>query len=485
MVSFKLFAGTNIGLRENNEDNFTVCPDLTKDEWIVPDDCRKAISLGKRGCLMVVADGMGGQNAGEVASAIAIDTIRERFSPKNMPADIMDSPDTIKAFLKKTIVEADMRVKKRTESEPDTYGMGSTVIMAWLIDDKVYIAWLGDSRAYSYIPDKGIGRLSKDHSYVQQLVDAGALTEEEAMNHPNSNVITRSLGDPSQKAKAEVTVHGVSDGEIILLCSDGLCGVCRDEEISGIISEEEKDLSRCKERLTTAALAAGGSDNITISLIQISCKGQGKENALLPKKAFTKYIYAILLAVLAFTIGVAVVYEMFGKTEFQTIHAGDRKTEHYDSITSDSTKYQELHKSKNTTVEKEIKVSLSSIALTFKETITYKFDGEAPEEYEIKCSPNLLNIDKETKRISLKDSIDSDKTVKIIVTASGYRPKELELKIKIKKTLKGDSGDPTSSLGSPPATATVNKNKKSITNEKELITHRNSDFLWLHIMLRR
>lgn len=269
MVSFKLFAGTNVGLRENNEDNFTVCPDLNKNEWIVPADNQQVIQLGSRGCVMVVADGMGGQNAGEVASAIAIDTVQELFSPNKMSADVFDKSDAIKSFLKKVIFECDVRIKKRTEEDPSTEGMGSTIVIAWLIGCKLYVAWLGDSRAYSFVKQKGIARLSKDHSYVQQLVDAGAITDEEAMNHPNSNVITRSLGDTSQKAKADVVEYDIEDDQIVLLCSDGLCGVCKDEEIGGIIEEECSDLQKCKESLTTAALTAGGSDNITISLLQI------------------------------------------------------------------------------------------------------------------------------------------------------------------------------------------------------------------------
>lgn len=270
MVSFKMFAGTNVGLRENNEDNFTVSPDLTKNEWIVPADNQQVIQLGSRGCVMVVADGMGGQNAGEVASAIAIDTVEELFSPNNLSSDVFAKSDTIISFLKKVISECDIRIKKKTEEDPSAEGMGSTIVISWLIGSKLYIAWLGDSRAYSFVKTKGIARLSKDHSYVQQLVDAGAITDEEAMNHPNSNVITRSLGDTSQKAKADVVEYDIEDNQIILLCSDGLCGVCKDEEIGGIIEEENADLQKCKECLTTAALAAGGSDNITISLLQIS-----------------------------------------------------------------------------------------------------------------------------------------------------------------------------------------------------------------------
>lgn len=270
MVSFKLFAGTNIGLRENNEDNFTVCPDLTKNEWIVPADNQPVIQLGSKGCIMVVADGMGGQNAGEVASAIAIDTVQEMFSSNRLPADVLNKPDAIKLHLRNVISECDTRIKNKTKDDVSTYGMGSTIIIAWLLGRKLYIAWLGDSRAYSYVEKKGIARLSKDHSFVQQLVDAGTISEEEAMDHPNSNIITRSLGDTSQKAKADVAEYDIEDGQVVLLCSDGLCGVCQDAEIGGIIEEAKDNLQNCKDRLVTAALAAGGSDNITIALLKIS-----------------------------------------------------------------------------------------------------------------------------------------------------------------------------------------------------------------------
>lgn len=269
MPSFRLFAGTDVGLRDNNEDNFTVCPDLSKNEWMVPANQQETISLGKRGCLMVVADGMGGMNAGEVASDIAIKTVQTLFSPAKMSDNVTKNPSSIKAYIKKVITEADHQVKKHCKKDPSTEGMGSTIVLAWLFDGNVYVGWMGDSRAYSYIPEKGISRLSKDHSYVQELVDAKMITEEEAMLHPQSNVIMRSLGDVSQKAKPDVVCHPVSKEEIILLCSDGLCGVCTDESIAEIISQTSDDLRNCKEALTNAALEADGSDNITIALMQI------------------------------------------------------------------------------------------------------------------------------------------------------------------------------------------------------------------------
>lgn len=269
MPSFRLFAGTDVGLRDNNEDNFTVCADLAQGEWMVPANQQTDIPLGSQGCLMVVADGMGGMNAGEVASDIAVKTVQRMFSPAKIPTDVTRSPNSIKAYIKKVITEADCQVKKHCKKDPSTEGMGSTIVMAWLVGSKVYVGWMGDSRAYSFIPEKGISRLSKDHSYVQELVDAKMITEEEAMLHPQSNVIMRSLGDATQKAKPDVVSHPVVKGEIILLCSDGLCGVCTDDAIAEIISKTSDDLRSCKEALTQAALDSDGSDNITIALMHI------------------------------------------------------------------------------------------------------------------------------------------------------------------------------------------------------------------------
>lgn len=270
MISFKLFADTDVGLRDNNEDSFVVNRDLSHEDWEVPVNPQEVISLGKLGCLMVVADGMGGMNAGEVASAIAIQTVQNMFSPSKLPSDVTNKPDSIKSYLKKVIIEADLQVKKHSKENPDTEGMGSTIVMAWIVGEYAYVGWLGDSRAYSHLPQKGIMRLTKDHSYVQELVDAKMLTEEEAMYHDQSNVITRSLGDATQKAKPDVISHRLTEGEIILLCSDGLCGFCTDAEITGIIDDSLGNLKTCHQALINAALEADGSDNITVALLQIT-----------------------------------------------------------------------------------------------------------------------------------------------------------------------------------------------------------------------
>lgn len=325
MISVRLYASTNIGLRGNNEDSFTVCPDLSLRKWEVPDAPSQGIPLGERGSLIVVADGMGGQNAGEVASDIAIKTVQEMFSPECLPEKATRSSDSAKAWMRKVIVEADKRVRDYGSKHSESEGLGSTIVMAWLLGNSVFVAWMGDSRAYSFVPYKGIARLSKDHSYVQQLVDANRLSEEEAMNHPNSNVITRSLGDTSQKAKPDVAEYVVEDGEIIILCSDGLCGVCRDEEIGYIVNEDKDDLRACADKLTAAALSNGGSDNITIAMLRIE-KKQAKGERQLPrrlrlankKQGIVFAIASALVLVLLLAIFLAGAIRHFGKPQTGT-----------------------------------------------------------------------------------------------------------------------------------------------------------------------
>lgn len=417
MVSFKMFAGTNIGLRENNEDNFTVCPDLTKNDWIVPADNQQVIQLGKRGCVMVVADGMGGQNAGEVASAIAIETVKDMFLPNHLPADVLDEPNTIKSFLKNVISECDVRIKKRAEEDPSAYGMGSTIVIAWLIGYKLYIAWLGDSRAYSFVKGKGIARLSKDHSYVQQLVDSGAITDDEAMNHPNSNIITRSLGDISQKAKADVAEYDIEDGQVVLLCSDGLCGVCRDEEIGGIIEDECTDLQKCKECLTTAALAAGGSDNITISLMQIlvdpttSSPAVCKEESKFEKNRITSFVAMFLGGALLLSliyVGCTILFPEKKTPEYKLELSVDNDT----ISTEEGTKYH--------------------VVLT----------GDDDASYDMCYDKTLLTINKNNCTIKAKVNKDTTISIEVFCKQQPVVKDSIKLIIKCAKTLQHlDIGD--------------------------------------------
>ena len=270
--TFRVTGGTNVGLvRKNNEDNFIVNPDLTQPAWFIPTDTLQSITISDFGALMIVADGMGGANAGEVASNIAIETVKEEFSNHDL-SKIITSNNKIENLLYDTIVKADSNIKTRVKTHPETEGMGTTIVMSWVINNVAHVAWCGDSRAYIYNHKIGLSRLSKDHSYVQQLVDDGKLDEDLAFDHPNSNIITRSLGDSSTKARPDYVSRLLEEGDMIILCSDGLCGLCRDSEILEVLnagSEQGYSIEQFKASLIQAALEAGGYDNVTITLMQV------------------------------------------------------------------------------------------------------------------------------------------------------------------------------------------------------------------------
>lgn len=269
-IQFRIAAKTDVGLvRTNNEDNFQASSDLSKAQmrWINNEVCL----LGDKGALIVVADGMGGMNAGEVASELAIETVREYFSPENITGDVLKTRYSIEKFMNEVIVAADARIKEEARRNPETKGMGTTIVIGWILDGKLYVSWCGDSRAYVYNPAAGLHQITKDHSYVQGLVDKGAITREEAFDFPDSNIITRCLSDSTAKAKPESLLrpYDICDGDVILLCTDGLSGMIRDSEIEEIIRANEKDMDVLVDELIKAACDAEGSDNITICICQI------------------------------------------------------------------------------------------------------------------------------------------------------------------------------------------------------------------------
>lgn len=222
-IKIRIAAKTDVGLeRTNNEDNFQVASDLSSGQmrWVNNEIC----SLGDKGTLLVVADGMGGMNAGEVASELAINAVREAFSSDKLTADVMKNRFSIEKFMNTVIINADADIKAYARKNPESRGMGTTIVIAWLLDNKLYVSWCGDSRAYVYNPQAGLHQISKDHSFVQSLVDKGAIDQEDAFDYPDSNIVTRSLGDSSTKAKPESLLkpYELCDNDIILLCTDGL-----------------------------------------------------------------------------------------------------------------------------------------------------------------------------------------------------------------------------------------------------------------------
>lgn len=256
--------------KEGNEDNMFYSLNLSGD---TQSSKEKWFSLDEFGILLAVADGMGGMNAGEVASQIAVDTVKYFFSKGKITNKIAESDNLRQAYLEKVIVAADEQIKNMAAEREDRKGMGSTLVLLWMYKDRVTISWIGDSRAYRYNSNIGLQLLSKDHSYVQELVDKGIITYEQSFDHPQGNIVTRSLGDPSKSAQPESRHYKVYDGDILMLCSDGLSGVLRDIEIENIIGKNTDDIEKCQEQLWHAAKNADWYDNVTTLL----CKVKGGE----------------------------------------------------------------------------------------------------------------------------------------------------------------------------------------------------------------
>lgn len=267
MIKINISAVTDVGReRTNNEDAIAVCSDLGTCNWESL-KTNKYIELGEFGAVTIVADGMGGANAGEIASSIAIKTITDCFKKKDLK-NIFFEEQSIYAFLKLTIDKANDAIINHAMTDSDSIGLGTTIVISWIIQEMVYVAWCGDSRCYCFNPIKcKLTSLTKDHSYVQELIDKGEITIKEAIRHPDNNIITKCLGDVEAICAPDFITYKMTPGEILLICSDGLCGYCNDLDIEKVMFNNFECLDACCNKLLKLALDAGGYDNITISLM--------------------------------------------------------------------------------------------------------------------------------------------------------------------------------------------------------------------------
>ena len=204
--------------------------------------------------LWLVADGMGGHACGEVASALAREAIVREVRG--------GTP------LAQAILLADEEIIRASRRRNDALPMGTTVVAARVRGDRYEVAWVGDSRAYLW-RDGSLAQLSQDHSYVQDLVAQGSLTPEQARQHPQRNVVTQALGvtDPSH-LNVSVTSGELRPGMQLLLCSDGLTEEVDDARIAEVLAQGDCSAQECVDMLVAAALAGGGSDNITVVLVR-------------------------------------------------------------------------------------------------------------------------------------------------------------------------------------------------------------------------
>jgi protein phosphatase len=233
--------------RENNEDSIEVkqFPDLI---------------------VSIVADGMGGQAAGEIASKRAIEIIPRELR-KNLAAHL--NPDGVKAVLRKAIVQANEEIIAMGALDKDMKNMGTTVVMAvWRKGTEMYVAGVGDSRCYLLRGGK-IQQLTTDHSLAQALVEAKTISAAEAKEHRFKNVLWKYLGSKEVGEGPEVQVVQVQTGDRFLLCTDGLSGVVPDEQLLEFITKQG-DMQACAEGLGQLALEAGSRDNVSCIMVEVA-----------------------------------------------------------------------------------------------------------------------------------------------------------------------------------------------------------------------
>lgn len=212
--------------------------------------------------LAVLADGMGGHRAGDVASQMAVTNLGTSWEEQ----ELLDNEKIAQWFIQ-MIQQENTIIYTQGQQEPAYSGMGTTIVAAALLEEQFTIAHVGDSRAY-LIRDGQIKQLTEDHSLVNELVKSGEITEEMAVNHPRKNILTRSVGMPGT-VEVDVATHLWQPGDQLLLCSDGLTNMVAESDIAAIASSSLL-LSEKVERLINQANEAGGADNITVLLIE--CK---------------------------------------------------------------------------------------------------------------------------------------------------------------------------------------------------------------------
>jgi serine/threonine protein phosphatase PrpC len=273
----ELNANTHVGrVRSGNEDNYLVLDLTTQRAWTGTDgDAPPAemlrFEVGDRGLVLVVSDGMGGALAGDVASRMAVETVRDMLAgaDEDSGEEEEDAPDSpLVESLKNATDYANFAIHRRSQEDPQCSGMGATLTAAAITRDGVSLLQVGDSRGY-VIRGGQIKLATKDQSLVQQLVDVGQISEQEAETHMFRNVILQALGAQPELQPVTGRVR-LFRGDVLLLCSDGLSGKLRAEDMLRIVSESDGDLTRACEALVDEANERGGEDNITVVLARIT-----------------------------------------------------------------------------------------------------------------------------------------------------------------------------------------------------------------------
>ncbi len=242
----EFFSVTDTGrARRNNEDAVTV------------DDAAR---------IAVLADGMGGYNAGEVASSMAAERVREELGRRLRPLGAHADETDLKTALLDAVDVANREVFDAAITHPEYQGMGTTLVVAHFRDDRVWIGHIGDSRAYRYRAGR-LEQLTRDHSLLQEQIDAGLITAEQATYSMHKNLVTRAVG-VDEVVDLEIHDHVLVPGDVVLLCSDGLSDMLTDDQMSELLRTNDS-LPDAGAMLVQAANAAGGRDNIAVILARV------------------------------------------------------------------------------------------------------------------------------------------------------------------------------------------------------------------------
>jgi protein phosphatase len=264
-IQVDVFGKTDLGqTRDHNEDTFIVA-DLTRDKASLLPEVRHH-DIGDRGSLFMVADGMGGAAAGELASAMAADLVHSHLA-----SAWRDDPDnSLEQFalrLREALEIANRRIHSYAGQRPEVKGMGTTATAAGVLGTHLIMAQVGDSRAYLIRNGEAV-QLTRDQSLTQRLVDAGEMTEEEAERSERRNIILQALG-PEPNVVIELTIQELRLNDVLVLCSDGLTGNVRGDEIAKVVTAHPEPADACSE-LISMANDRGGPDNITVAIARFT-----------------------------------------------------------------------------------------------------------------------------------------------------------------------------------------------------------------------
>lgn len=238
------YCQTDVGLKRNSNQDFVYASDQ---------------KVGRLPSLLIVADGMGGHAAGDLASRVCVETAVSSIEGSGQTETI--------PILAEAVQKANRAVLKKAAEKPEYAGMGTTIVAAVIDGNTLYVANVGDSRLY-LIDDDRIDQITLDHSLVAEMVRSGRISPEQMRNHPEKNIITRAVGG-EENVEADFFDVGLHKGDVVLLCSDGLTNMVEDEQIFRIV-RREKTLRDAGQKLISAANSAGGRDNISVVLARLT-----------------------------------------------------------------------------------------------------------------------------------------------------------------------------------------------------------------------